>query len=506
MAREWSKYQKAVFDFIQNSNDSAVINAVAGSGKTSTIVEASKIAVKKGSVLFLAFNKSIAQELGHKMEGTGVECKTLHSHGFRALQKVLGYKCKVDDRKWEKYISDKAELMLEGMEFDNEAVKYYYIKECVSLLNLARINFIRKSDNHDMYELKDIAEHHNLDLDDIQYNIVNETLGLCYQLNDVVDFTDMITLPLKKSLQKFLPKYDTVFVDEAQDLSKAQRELMLASVKQGGRFIAVGDKKQCINGFAGSDIEGFNNLIKTAAHEFPLSVCYRCGKNIIEAAKEIVPYIEAFENQIDGSVQTVKDLKNVQNGDMLICRKSAPLVSVCLRLIACGYSAQVKGKDIADGLKKMVKNTKSKKVSTMLDKLNLEVDKVSKKLEKQKVKDIENHPKYINLQDKISCIRIISENCKKVDEVVAMLDTLFTDTKNGNAITLSTVHKAKGLEADNVFILLPDCLPMITKNQKNWEFEQEMNLKYVAITRAKKNLYYVDLTAKELLERGNYKS
>ena len=89
MAREWSKYQKAVFEFVENSKDSAVINAVAGSGKSTTIVEASKIAIKHGSVLFLAFNKSIAQELAVKMEGTGVECKTLHSHGFRAIQKKL---------------------------------------------------------------------------------------------------------------------------------------------------------------------------------------------------------------------------------------------------------------------------------------------------------------------------------------------------------------------------------------------------------------------------------
>ena len=500
MAREWSKYQKAVFEFVENSKDSAVINAVAGSGKSTTIVEASKIAIKHGSVLFLAFNKSIAQELAVKMEGTGVECKTLHSHGFRAIQKKLGYKCRLDDKKWENYISDKAQLYINPDDFDSDVEIGSYIRECVQLLNLARINFIRRDDTGTMTQLSELAEHHNFDVDETQLRIVNDTLGLVYQLTDVIDFTDMITLPLKKSLQKYLPKYDTVFVDEAQDLSKAQRELMLASIKPGGRFIAVGDKMQCINGFAGSDVESFNNLIQIAGHEFPLSVCYRCGKKIIEEAQTIVPYIEAFENQIDGKVETVKDLKLVQAGDMMICRKSAPLVSVCLHLIANGVSAQVKGTDIAEGLKAMVKRTKSKKVDTMLGKLQKEIDKVVKKLKKQGVKssDIQYNNLFISVQDKIACIEAVSENLTTVDEVMDRLNTLFSDTRNGNAVTLSTVHKAKGLEADNVFILLPEFLPFLRKDQQQWEIEQEYNLKYVAITRAKKNLYYVNLSQKDL--------
>lgn len=488
------------FGFTLDGNGRFLLSDFTITHNTSTIVEASKIAVKHGSVLFLAFNKSIAQELAIKMEGTGVECKTLHSHGFRAIQKKLGYKCRLDDKKWENYITDKAQLYINPDDFDSDVEVGSYIRECVQLLNLARINFIRRDDTGMMTQLSELAEHHNFDVDETQLRIVNDTLGLVYQLTDVIDFTDMITLPLKKSLQKYLPKYDTVFVDEAQDLSKAQRELMLASIKPGGRFIAVGDKMQCINGFAGSDVESFNNLIQIAGHEFPLSVCYRCGKKIIEEAQTIVPYIEAFENQLDGKVETVKDLKLVRAGDMMICRKSAPLVSVCLHLIANGVSAQVKGTDIAEGLKAMVKRTKSKKVETMLGKLQKELDKVVKKLKKQGVKsnDIQYNNLYISVQDKIACIEAVSENLTTVDEVMDRLNTLFSDTRNGNAVTLSTVHKAKGLEADNVFILLPEFLPFLRKDQQQWEIEQEYNLKYVAITRAKKNLYYVNLSQKDL--------
>lgn len=811
---EWSKYQKDVFSMIENTNNSLVINAVAGSGKTSTIVEASKIAIKRGSVLFLAFNKSIAQELGRKMDGTGVECKTLHSHGFRAIQKKMNFGCDIDERKWHKYIADKEDVLFEGIEFESDTEKSGYISDCVKLLNLARINLVKNS--KDMNELWGLVDHHNLDVDDIQVGIVNDILNICYRLDTVIDFTDMITIPLNENMKRYLPKYDTVFVDEAQDLSKAQRELMLASVKPNGRFVAVGDKKQCqpagtkvtlsdgserniedlkvgdivvsyaagqkccfqsyykdfsqkkrdlygthitaiehhptdklidvctetgrktsytpdhicyakwnrlncdgkyilylmrnergmwrigktkiykksiermsnrenpfglqnrmcaekcseawildvydnefdarreevvnslifqipqlvfsqqrtmrnffgdediigiydelrslydmdenaklllekfgrdirfpirflnknthqssigvfeiracnlipevmdflvfdkdnvvkrthgdgrkngfiigskyekiesvewkygdfevysmdveknhnyigdgilthncINGFAGSDVDSFNTLIEIAGHELPLSVCYRCGKEIVNDAKKIVPYIEPFETQIAGEIIHTTNLKSAINGDMIICRKSAPLVSTCLRFIANGKSALVKGRDIADGLKAMVNRTKTNDVDKMLEKLKKEVNKVVSRLERHGYDGrLEEQPQYINVLDKIECIEAIADGCDDVEEVIEKLDELFTDTKNGNVITLSTIHKAKGLEADNVFILLPDCLPMRRKGQQPWEFEQEMNLKYVAITRAKKKLVWVDLDQNKLM-------
>ncbi|MBQ4010398.1 MAG: AAA family ATPase [Bacteroidales bacterium] len=484
--------QGEYFGFTLDGNGRFILDDFTITHNTSTIVEASKIAIKKGNVLFLAFNKAIAQELGRKMEGTGVECKTLHSHGFRAIQKKMNYNCSIDERKWNKYISEKSDVLFEGIEFESEVEKSEYISECVKLLNLARINLIRNSEDVD--ELWGIVDHHNLNADDLQVKVVNDILSVCYKLDDTIDFTDMITLPLNDNMKRFLPKYNTVFVDEAQDLSKAQRELVLASLKPNGRFIAVGDAKQCINGFAGSDIESFKTLTELAQHELPLSVCYRCGKNIVNDAKKIVHYIEPFDAQIAGEIVHTTNLKDATNGDMIICRKSAPLVSTCLKLIAGGKSALVKGRDIADGLKAIVSRTKTDDIDKMLEKIQKEIKKVENRLNRHGYEGkLEDHPQYINIVDKIECIEAIADGCEDVDEVLEKLDDLFTDTKSGNVITLSTVHKAKGLEADNVFILLPDCLPMKRKGQQLWELEQEMNLKYVAITRAKKKLVWVDL-------------
>lgn len=56
---------------------------------------------------------------------------------------------------------------------------------------------------------------------------------------------------------------------------------------------------------------------------------------------------------------------------------------------------------------------------------------------------------------------------------------------------LSTIHKAKGLEAERVFILKPDLMPH-PKAKRGWEIDQENNLRYVAITRSKRELYLVN--------------
>lgn len=497
----WSKYQEAIFDFVRNNTGSLVINAVAGSGKTTSIVQCAKIAAEMNkSVLFLAFNKSIATELSKKMEGTGIECKTLHSHGFRAIQKRLQYKCRVDDRKWNKYILENKEVLFNALTEEDENNIEGYIAETIKLLNLARINLVRSGDTESLWS---IAEHHNLYVDDQQVAVVSNILSICYNLDNVVDFTDMIVLPSMQFLNRFLPKYDVIFVDEAQDLSTAQRELVLKSLRHGGRFVAVGDRQQAINGFAGADVHSFNTLANIAGNELPLSVCYRCGKKIIDAAQAIVPQIEAFENSPDGEVVRQKDMKDIKIGDMVLSRKSAPLVGLCLRLISKGNPAIVKGKDISEGLKSMIKRAKCKTVDTLTTRLEKEIEKVVNKLEKKRQKGtikgrVEDQPEYINVADKIDCIKIISEGCKTVEEVLDKLDTLFDDSKNGNVITLSTIHKAKGLEADNAYIILPNDIPMTYKDQQKWEYEQEMNLKYVAITRAKKRLVWVDVDRKDL--------
>jgi superfamily I DNA/RNA helicase len=303
----------------------------------------------------------------------------------------------------------------------------------------------------------------------------------------------MLVLPLE--MKKTIKKYDIVFIDECQDLSKAQRELMLASVKKGGKFIAVGDRQQAINGFCGASCDSFDLIAKIDnTDELPLSVNYRCGKSILALAQQIVPQIMPFEGAIEGEVIETDNLKSVKANDMILCRKSAPLVGLCLKFIANGKKAYVKGKDIGEGLLNLVTKMKAKNLNSLFEKLDAELNKLKAVAE---TNPKNGEAKYIAFKDKCECLEVIADSVTSIKGLKDKLNEIFSDAEH-NSIALSTIHKSKGLEADNVFIIVPDKLPLRWKNQLEWQLEQEMNLKYVAYTRAKKVLTIVNLDENEL--------
>jgi superfamily I DNA/RNA helicase len=372
------------------------------------------------------------------------------------------------------------------------------------LFRLCRINLIRHGETD---KIADIADEYSIVPLVNELQVVNELLKDAYtlDLNDrlVIDFTDMIVLPL--SYRKQIPTYKVVFVDECQDLSTAQRELMLSFAK-GGRFIAVGDRRQAINGFAGADCLSFDKIAKQPnTKELPLSVNYRCGKEIIKLAQEIVPEITAHDGAIDGIVDSVNklELSTFKPNDMVLCRTSAPLVVMCLKLIRKGVTAVVKGRDIANGLISLIDKSKSKTIKGFISWADVEKEKLAKdiaKKENMSPEEAKETGRYIAYCDRIDCILAIGENVSSLSAVKQQIDEMFNDTRLPNAVTFSTAHKSKGLEADRVLILLPDKLPLTWKGQQPWEFEQEMNLKYVALTRAKKELVFVNLSQSALFQ------
>jgi superfamily I DNA/RNA helicase len=93
------------------------------------------------------------------------------------------------------------------------------------------------------------------------------------------------------------------------------------------------------------------------------------------------------------------------------------------------------------------------------------------------------------LYDDIQAICVLSEGLTNVDELISKINTVFMGNEN-DAIVLSTVHKAKGLEADNIFIYYPSLMPLKLAT-KDWEIKTEDNLIYVAYTRAKKTLNFM---------------
>jgi DNA helicase IV len=308
----------------------------------------------------------------------------------------------------------------------------------------------------------------------------------------IADFTDMIYVPNVKNLT--MTQFDFVFIDECQDLSACQRELFLKALKPNGRFVAVGDPRQAIYGFAGADVESFNVLksLPNTIH-LPLSVCYRSDSAIIDIAKEIVPQIEARENAPMGEVKEDCKLSEILDGDMILCRVNAPLVALCMKYIADGVKAYVKGKDIGANLINMIQKTKCRNIADAIAKIEKEGQKiVAKIVRKQKCSEAEAKQEsiFLSFEDKLRAIEVLSTNIITSDAVCRRIESIFKDTDR-SGICLSSVHKAKGLESNNVYILLKEKFYNKYAMKIPWMAEQETNLVYVAYTRAKHKLGFI---------------
>ena len=506
---QYSPYQLDIFNEVENGFGNLAINAVAGSGKTTTIVSACKrLKLDERDVKFLAFNKLIADELKVKLNGYA-DVSTLHAFGFSILKKLYNYPqykmyVKVDSWKYQKYVRQNVYSLSSIITLDTSAAKVWgFCCNVQKLFDLARVNLIQHGEKKKLQALCD--EHNLITLFD-EVNVCDILLEDAYKMpNDlIIDYVDMIVLPLFHV--EHIPTYKFVFIDECQDLNKAQRELMLCAAK-GGRFIAVGDRNQAINGFAGADCNSFDKIASLPnTTELPLSVNYRCGKNMVRLAQELVPQIQAHKGAIDGEISHVNELTTnlFKENDMVLCRTTAPLVGLCMKLIQSGITAVVKGKDIAQDLKMLVENANTKNIDQVLAYLNNEKEKLvatirtDRKCTEAEAKQAQ---KYLNLEDRCKCIEnICLYSIKDTMQLKSYIDKLFTDDKVENAVMLSTAHKSKGLEANRVLILLPNKLPLKWQNQLDWQLKQELNLKYVALTRARKELIFIDMEETALLK------
>lgn len=515
-----SKYQQGIYDFITNGNGNAVVSAVAGSGKTTTLVNAIKLIPEDKRVLFLAFNKSIQEELSKKVPNTpNIQVKTVHGFGMSAVNKLN--RATVESGKYRTMLRNIVEYVKSGqlthiskydfkgqqlslidameiadvLELDNLTG---YLNRIITLCDLGRLNLVNMSDmTIGCQELDVIADKHNVEVTNGEVSKAWYLIKLGTYVTSLIDFTDMVYLPLALSLPVF--GFDFVFVDECQDLNAAQRELMLKAVKRnGGRFIAVGDEQQAIYGFAGADADSFAKLQAIPnTITLPLSVCYRCGTKIIDMAKSIVPQIEACDTAKEGVIENEYSYKDIKGGDMVLCRNTFPLVSLCLRYLAQGIRAFVMGSDIGRNLIKMIEDTQTK--SGVWD-----MDIVFARLEKERMKVVNSVMRKENLTqseaeesnavrtyaEKVEVIELLSVGLNEPMSVINKINAIFSDNAENGGIILSTIHKSKGLEADRVFIIHPELMPSKFA-RKPWERTQERNLIYVAYTRAKSVLGFV---------------
>lgn len=471
-----SIYQEAIFEHIRNSSQNAVIEAVAGSGKTTTLLESLQFANTE-NVIFVAFNKHIAEELKPKVP-KGVRVSTMHGFGYEQILRSYG-KIKVDNFKTKRIIQNKArDLNLFYSADINE-----YAEDLATLVDLLRLNLCTTDFEKALLVAKKYSLNNSPD------KLVDDAFYVIKEMNrtrDSIDFVDMVYIPAIEDIK--IREYDLVLVDECQDLSKCQIQLMKKMTSSNGRVIAVGDRNQAIYGFGGADHESFEYLTRMENTVLlPLSISYRCSKNVVREAQKIVPDIEFFEHAIEGSVNKKDSIMNVQDGDFVLCRLNSPIISSAMMFLARGKKASVKGIDIGAKIISNLKSTKETDLKKAIRVLKVKYDNLQIELRNSmNKKDI---LKLINMRDMISATETLAEGCYTINQVKSNIDKLFSDTET-KGIIFSSIHKAKGLEANNVFIIQPGLMPLESMDLP-WEKEQENNLHYVAITRAKENLSYV---------------
>jgi superfamily I DNA/RNA helicase len=179
----------------------------------------------------------------------------------------------------------------------------------------------------------------------------------------------------------------------------------------------------------------------------------------------------------------------VKSGDMLLCRVNAPLVSECFKFIKLGKKANIQGRDVGQGLISTINKMDANDLGDLQMKLS---DWLHREVTKENNKRNPSDSRIITLQDRYDCINCFMEDQTTIEQVINSIKELFTDDKDCPGIMLSSIHKAKGLEAKRVFLLEPEGATVPHPMAKTeWQQEQEMNLRYVAITRAIEELVYV---------------
>lgn len=488
--RKWSAEQETFFDALLNYKEHLLVNAIAGSGKTTTMLEGAIRLTRKFpacKVLFLAFGKVIASELKTKIPShLSIEARTVHAFCWKMLAMQHRPRLKLETgRVWR--VLEGILPRMYGRSDDADVVQREVERdEAVWMASMCRHS---GADPHPT-TTRQLMHFHARQTELTPEGLLRVTAAAAELLATAartqgehppsVDFDDMPWLALRTRHLRW-PKYDVVFVDEAQDLNQTQIEVVMRFKQAGSRVIAVGDPDQAIFGWRGA-LPSAMALIqrRLGAQELPLSVTWRCPRRHVAHVKHYVQRIKARENAPEGRIlrlHSFDGLKRLKAGDMVVGRTNAQVLEQLVDFVSLERPATMLGTEFGSELVGFVKRFRSKELPVLRNRASVWLDGQRKRL----------HPGDMRLQqaeDKVNCLKILADIATSVDDLKNLMDKVFSD--RANAVRFSTVHRAKGLEADRVMIC-PG--PLTIRAERRWQWRQEQNLCYVAQTRAKDELF-----------------
>jgi superfamily I DNA/RNA helicase len=457
--------QSEILEHVRSTSTNLVINALAGTGKTTTLEMVQSVS-RQQPVLYLAFNTKVAKEAEEKFSST-TTVRTLNALGHRVW--MAGRSVNLNAKKTQDLLREMIK------EMPKEAAKevwesFWQVVEGVSMAKA--LGYIPKGKYRNVQPLTNKATlHASLEEkpDELTSDLIDAVLALSIQtaFDGYIDFNDQLYMPTL--FGGTFPRYPLVMGDEAQDFSPLNHAMLDKLAR--GRLIAVGDPWQSIYAFRGAKTRSMQELTnRFKAETFTLSLCFRCPKPIVEAARWRAPALRWAKEE--GTYEILRDLRrtDILENSAIICRNNAPLFRLAMQLLQAGRSVAIAGSEIGPKIISIMRRLGSEDMSAAQVMSAIENWRSAKKDRESKTAD-----------DIAECMKVFAGFGKTLSLAVAHAEHLF---KQRGTITLTTGHKAKGLEFNTVYHLDPWLCRM--------DDDQDKNLKYVITTRAKQSLYEID--------------
>lgn len=451
-----------------------MINALAGTGKTSTL-EMVERAVRARPILYLVFNKKNADEAEDRLLST-TTVRTFNSLGHRVWAKA----CAKNQLSLK---NDKSRTILR--EIINSAPKntqsaiWSVFWDIVSGVALAKsLGYVPEGKYPNAKRLisqGDFHAHLDESPDDLVADLIDAVLTQSIKLayEGTIDYNDQIYMPAL--FGGTFPLFPLVLVDEYQDLNPVNHQMLKKLAKK--RLIGVGDPWQSIYAFRGAKRGGMD-AAKTeyAMDSLDLSISFRCPSAIVDHARWRVPHFKAFKEGGHVSSPHTLDSSDIPDNGVVISRNNAPLFSAALRLLSVGRSVSVAGSDIGPKLIALMRKLGPEELSRgqTLSAIN---DWEAEKLDKEST----------SASDLAACMRVFAEHGDSLGQAIAYAEHVLAQK---GTIRLMTGHKSKGLEFDHVIHLDPFLVR--SGHHGAPPSEQDMNLDYVISTRSKDRLVEID--------------
>lgn len=497
--------QASIVAEMRSARRSLMIEAGAGCAKTTTLVLAAKEV--RQQALCLSFNKSIAREMERKL-GAAFTTKTMNGLGHGAWSRVVqASSLTLDDRKVGKLCSQVAKDARVELASDQwDGLRRLVSAAMMAGLVPARDDFEHQSlvpDDRDGWD--GVADEVDVADFDLIWPLARQVLKQNIQLAraGIVSFDDQIYC--STMLGGRFPSFGLVMVDEYQDLSQLNIKMLGKCTRDDGRIAAAGDKRQAIYGWRGAsgDAGAEISALRPTWTSLPLMTTFRCPKTVVARQQWHVPGFRAAEQAPEGKVEVVPDsnsgefweqfAKAVPSGAAILCRNNAPLLRMAFWLIRGGIGCHMLGRDIGKELVML-----SRKIvpddNTPADICAGKVEEW-RESEASKLASAGKGEKVAGVHDKAECLQAVLElGISDAGMLRRTLEQLFA--REAGLVTLSSIHRAKGLEWDFVIHLDPWRVPSkyakrAAEAGRPQALQQEWNLQYVCETRTKDTLVLV---------------